>query len=409
MAKNQFYTSLDIGSSKIRTLVGVMEEGQATPLIIGMGMANSNGFRKGQVVDLEEVINNISQSLEEAERMSGEPINHVTVGVSGSHLASHQARGVIAVSGEEVTPDDVERVLESAQSFEIQSNQRVLKIIPKSFSVDIQEHVRYPVGMIGKKLEVQATILTAQLSAIKNLEKCVYESGIDIDDLVPCSLAVSEAVLQKRQKELGVVVADIGAGTTSLAVYEEGNLVHAAVIPVGGESVTNDVAIGLRTSIDLAEKVKIQYGTCLLDEIGTGKEEIDLSLLSKTDNAKVDRRYLVQIIEARYYEILSMIKRELKSIGRDGMLPSGIILTGGGAKIPGIVERARDVLGLPAAIGYPSEAAGLVDRVDDPAFATAYGLLLWSVRNAGSSGPRTKLQLGKHLGKATDWIRKMLP
>jgi len=409
MAKEQLIASLDVGNSKIRTLIGVIEEGKNTPSIIGVGVAPSMGLRKGQVIDVEETINSISLSLEDAERMAGEPINHVIVGVSGTHIESFESKGVIAISGEEITEDDIERVLDTAQAIAIPNNKRVLKIVPKSFIIDGQRGIRYPVGMVGKKLEVEALIITGLVPAIKNIEKCIHEAGVDIDDMVPTALAVPEAVLSKRQKELGVAVIDIGCGGTGLTVFEEGTILYTTMIPVGGESVTNDVAIGLRTSIDVAEKVKIEYGSCSLDS-ASDKDEIDLSSLSKVEDQRVYKKHLNEIIEARYHEIFVLVKDELRRINRDGMLPAGAILTGAAVKLPGIIDLARNVLNLPVQIGFPLEANGVVEKIDDPSYATAYGLLLWATRfESGTGGKGIHLNIGKGWQHIKGWFKKILP
>jgi cell division protein FtsA len=409
MAKEQLIASLDVGNSKIRTLIGVIEEGKNTPSIIGVGVAPSLGLRKGQVIDVEETINSIALSLEDAERMAGEPINHVIAGISGTHMESFESKGVIAISGEEITEDDIERVLDTAQAIAIPNNKRVLKIVPKSFIIDGQRGIRYPVGMVGKKLEVEALIITGLIPAIKNIEKCIHEAGVDIDDMVPTVLAVPEAVLSKRQKELGVAVIDIGCGGTGLTVFEEGTILYTTIIPVGGESVTNDVAIGLRTSIDVAEKVKIEYGSCSLDSV-SDKDEIDLSSLSKVEDQRVYKKHLNEIIEARYHEIFVLVKDELRKINRDGMLPAGVILTGAAVKLPDIIDLARNVLNLPVQIGFPLEANGVVEKIDDPSYATAYGLLLWATRfETGTGGKGIRLNIGKGWQHIKGWFKKILP
>ncbi len=412
MAKAHIIAGLDIGSSKIRTVVGTLDENGNQLNIIGVGVSPSMGLRKGRVIDVEEAINSISSSLEDAERMSGEPINHVFLGIGGSHLESMDSKGVIAIpNGNEITEADVDRVLEAAQAVSIPSNRRILRIIPKAFSVDEQKGIKYPVGMTGIRLEVEAHLVTGLVPAIKNIEKCVHQAGVDIDDIIPNGLAASEAVLSKRQKELGVVVVDVGSGGTSVVVFEEGTTLHTASIPVGGESVTNDIAIGLRTSIDTAEKIKIEYGSCNPEDIND-RETIDLSLLSKIDTQTVSKRHMAEIIQARYHEIFILVKDELAKINRDGMLPAGVVLTGAGVKMPGVIDLARDTLNLPVQIGFPQNFEGVVDKIDDPAYATAIGLALWGSRFEGSSGYRLdfrSLNLGKTWQSVKGWARSLLP
>lgn len=408
MAKETVIASLDIGSSKIRTVVGLMEEDKKLPHIIGVGVSPSTGMRKGAVIDVEETILNITTALEDAERMSGIPLHHVFIGIGGSHIEAFNSRGVIAVGGNEITGDDVNRVIEAAQAVSMPPNRRILRIIPRSYAVDEQKGIKHPVGMTGIRLEVDAHIITGQAQTVNNIEKCVHQAGVDIDDMVPTVLSTAEAVLTKRQKELGVVVIDIGAGATSIAVFEEGAALHTSFLPVGGESVTNDVAIGLRTSIDTAEKIKIEYGTTIPEDVND-RETIDLSLISKIDNQKVSKKQMSEIIQARYHEIFVMVKDELRSINRDGMLPAGAILTGAGVKMPGTIDLAREVLSLPVQIGFPNEISGVVDKIDDPAYATALGLVIWGSKYGSKSYGFGSINFGKMFGGAGKWFKNLLP
>lgn len=412
MSKVRLIAGLDVGSSKIRTVVGTIDEKTQVPNVIGVGIAPSTGLRKGQIIDVEETINNITASLEDAERMAGEPIHHVFLSISGNHIESFNSKGVIAIAhpGNEITEDDIDRVLEAAQAVAIPNNRRILRIIPKSFTVDEQKGIKYPVGMTGIRLEVDAHIVTGMIPAVRNVEKCVLQAGVDIDDVIPSMLASCEAVLSKRQKELGVVVIDIGSGGTSVAIFEEGTTLHTAVIPVGGENVTNDIAIGLRTSIDAAEKIKIEYGSCIPDEIND-REMIDLSSLSKIDMQKISKRHLVEIIEARYHEIFLLVKEELAKIHRDGMLPAGVVLAGAAVKIPGILDLARATLNLPVQIGFPQNFEGVVDKIEDPAYATAIGLLLWGTRFQGRPFGLSMrgLNLKKSFSGMKNWFKQLLP
>lgn len=412
MSRIRLLAGLDIGSSKIRTVVGTLDEKTQVPNVIGVGIAPSTGLRKGQIIDVEETINNITASLEDAERMAGEPVHHVFLGISGNHIESFNSKGVIAISspGNEISEDDIDRVLEAAQAVAIPNNRRILRIIPKSFIVDEQKGVKYPVGMTGIRLEVDAHIVTGMVPAVRNIEKCVLQAGVDISDVIPCMLASPEAVLSKRQKELGVVVVDIGSGGTSVSVFEEGTILHTAMIPVGGENVTNDIAIGLRTSVDTAEKIKIEYGSCIPDEVND-REIIDLSSLSKIDMQKISKRHLIEIIEARYHEIFMLVKEELAKIHRDGMLPAGVVLTGAGIKIPGVIDLAREALNLPVQIGFPQNFDGVVDKIEDPAYATAIGLLIWGARfESRPFGMSFRgISLKKAFAGIKNWTKQLLP
>ncbi len=410
MPKERVIASLDIGSAKIRTVVAVADgEGdQEIPSVIGVGISPSLGIRKGHVIDVEELIHNVISSLEDAERMAGVPINHVFVGMSGSHIESFDSRGVIAISGSEIMVDDVARVLEAAQAVSIPANRRILHIEPKAYSVDEQHGIKNPVGMTGIRLEVEAHIVTGHIQHVKNVEKCVDQAGVDIDELVPSTIAASEAVLTKRQKELGSVVIDVGAGCTSVAVFEEGTILHSVTIPVGGESVTNDIAIGLRTSIDTAEKIKIEFGSVLPEEIAE-REMIDLSSVSKVDTQTVSKRYMAEIMQARYYEIFNLVKEELSRVGRSGMLPAGALLTGAAVKAPGVLDLARDVLGLPVQMGFPVDIGGVIEKVDDPSYATALGILVWGMREGGQSSRIGSLQFGRTAQQVGNWFKSLLP
>lgn len=412
LPKLRTIAGLDIGSSKIRTVVATLDEKFQIPNVIGIGIAPSTGLRKGLIIDVEETINNITASLEDAERMAGEPINRVFLGINGNHIEAFNSKGVIAVSspGNEIAESDIDRVLEAAQAVSIPPNRRILRILPKSFTVDEQRGIKYPVGMTGIRLEVEAHIVTGLAPAVKNLEKCVLQAGVDIEDIVPSCLAAPEAVLSKRQKELGVIVIDIGSGGTSVSVFEEGTTLHTSVLPVGGENVTNDIAIGLRTSVDTAEKIKIEYGSCVPEEVGE-REMIDLSTFSKIDLQKVSKKQLVEIIEARYQEIFLLVKDELAKIHRDGMLPAGVVLTGASVKLPGVIDLARETLNLPVQIGFPQNFEGVVDKIDDPAYATAIGLLMWASRF--ESRPFTLTFRGFGLRKVfsglKQWAKQLIP
>ncbi len=407
MANQKVIVGLDIGSNKIRTVVGVVEDKSHAINIIGVGISPSNGIRKGMVSDLDEAATNITASLEEAERMSGEPVHRAWVSFSGPSIETYDSKGVIAIGGNaEITEDDVDRVLDAARAVSLPANREILRIIPKSFSVDSQHHVKYPVGMNGIRLEVEAHIIAGQVSAVKNLEKCLYRTGVSIEEIIPSYLACAEAVLDRKQKELGVAVIEIGASSTNLAVFEEGTIIYSTVLPVGGEHVTNDLAIGARAAIDTADKLKIEYGTCLKDDVSE-REEIDLSQISRTDAHTVSKKQIANVIEARYHEIFLMVRDELEKIGRAGMLPAGVVLCGSAVKTPGVVDLAREILGLPAQIGFPRDIEGIVDRVDDPGFSTVIGLLHFANRYGTTRS--FDFDFGKISDSLVSFFKKLLP
>lgn len=378
--KKSIVTALDIGTSKINTIVGQKKENGEIE-ILGVGSVDSSGVRKGMINDIEETISAISASLEDAERMAGIPIEKAYVGVGGVYISSANSKGVIAVSRAdgEISEDDVGRAIEAAKAVSLPANREILHVIPRIYIVDGQEGIKDPVGMTGIRLEVDAHVISGSTPSIKNLTKCVYQAGLDINDLVFSGIAASSAYISKQQKEIGVILADIGAATTTMTVFEEGNILHSAVLPVGSDHITNDIAIGLRISIDTAEKIKIKYGKATPGDIKES-EEIDLSKIDKTENQKASMVYVSEIIEARLQEIFSFISDELKNINRDGTLPAGITLIGGGAKLPEITNAAKDNLKIPAQVGKPRvDLIGLVDKTEDPRYACGIGLLVWGI------------------------------
>jgi cell division protein FtsA len=424
VAKKQIIVGLDIGTCNIRAVVAKLEANQPKPQIIGVGQAPSYGLRKGVVVDIEETIENISQAIGEAERNSGVPIEHVSVSISGNHITVKPSKGVVAVSraDSEVSKEDVERAINAASAVSVSQNREIFHVIPRSFSIDGQNGVKDPVGMTGVRLEVDALVIEGATPFIRNLTKCISEAGLEIDELVLAPLAASRAALTKRQKELGVLALDLGGGTVGLTVFEEGELTHGCILPVGSSHITNDIAIGLRSSIDLAEKVKLEYGTALASGINK-KDLIDLSKLGLEESSKgvatseiketIPRMMVAEIIQARMNEILELTDKELKRIDRQGLLPAGVVLLGGGAKMPDLVDLAKEKLRLPVQIGFPFEVEGLIEEVDDPAFATAVGLVLWSADKRIKDGSRgiafPEISVGSTVGKLKGWLRGFLP
>ncbi len=377
MREAQISVGIDIGNTKVITCVGKFEAGAID--IIGIGKSQNNGIRKGIIVDIEETVSAISLSLEEAERMAGVPLQNAVVGISGPFIECEQSRGVIAVSRQdgEISEEDVMRVVEAAKAIPSRPNREVLHVIPISFIVDGTEVVKDPVGMTGIRLEVVANIISASSNAIKSLTRSVRQAGLEIADLVFSPLGTSKVLLSSRQMDIGVMLVDIGANTTSYAVFEEGELITCGVVPVGSTHITNDIAIGLRTNIDLAEMIKLKYGYALPDRIGE-KEEIDLSKLDKNETEKVNLKYIAEIIEARLNEIFLIIQDNLVKVNCNTSLPAGIIITGGGSKIEGIVELTKETMRLPAQVGKPAiEISGLIDKLSDPIYSTTIGLMIW--------------------------------
>jgi len=418
MSKRDVLVGIDVGSSTVKTIIAQIISPEEKPRIIGVGVALSAGVRKGIIVDLEEATQSINRSLEEAERLAGVSVNRAIVSVGGNHIFSQYSKGVIAVgrADGEVTEDDVERVINAAQAISIPPNKEIIHIIPKDYSLDDQRNIKDPIGMNGVRLEVDACIIEGSTPYLRNLTKCVEQAGVATDSFVLAPLAAARATLSKRQKELGVVLVDIGGGATSLAVFEENDLLHTAIVPLGGNHITNDIAIGLRTSIDVAEKVKLEFGNAMPREISK-KEDINLAEFDPQEEGIVSRYHVSEIIEARLEEIFTLINKELKKIGKDKLLPAGIVLTGGTAKLPGCVDLAKNILGLPAQTGFPEPLGGLVDKVDEPSFVTAVGLILWGAEDVLRKGSsiRGKLagnitgNVGEKVTNIKKWFGKFLP
>ncbi len=371
---------LDVGTDNTRVVVAQKDKKSDKVFIIGFGSAKTQGMRKGIVVDLEAVSKSIISAIQQAERTSGVPVERAYVSIKGDHIIAEKSKAVVAVSraDEEISEEDVERVLSSAEALTIPQNKEILHVIPCWFKVDNQDQIKDPVGMTGVRLEANVLILEASTPFIKNLAKSIGQAEIISNGLVYAPLAAANAVLDSKQKELGVAVVDIGAGTTGLTVFEEGSLIHSAVIPIGAAHITNDVAIGLRISIDTAEQVKKDFGIAV-SALVNKKEKISIGGKNEAaENFTVSRHYLAEIIEARLEEIFSLVNKELNKVGRKHLLPAGIVLVGGGAKTSEIIDLAKSVLGLPVDIGLPKRYSGIVEKIDDPLFATALGLISWA-------------------------------
>lgn len=394
--KDNIIAGLDIGSHNIRIAIGqrlLYGEGDGQLQIIGAVEAPSAGVSKGMVKSIEDTTSAISACLEKAERLVGVPINNVWVSINCPHIKCEKSRGVVAVgkSDGEITEDDVQRAVEAAQAMSVPPNYEILHVIPVKFTVDNQEDIRDPLGMTGVRLEVETLVIQGLSSYIKNLTKAVYRTGLEIEDLVLSPLVAAEAVITSKQKELGAALINIGASTTGLAVFEEGELMHTAVLPIGSEHITSDIAIGLRCPINLAERIKFEYGNADAEKFGK-KDMIDISDLIEEEGAdgvakEISIKYLSEIIEARAEEIFEKADAELKKIERSGMLPAGIFLTGGGAKLPGLVEAAKKKLRLPVTLGTNKSVNTIIDKANDLSYLTALGLVVWgdSKSAAGSS------------------------
>ncbi len=400
--------ALDIGTTKICTLVAEVSPHPEDVLrVVGVGTVPSRGIRKGVVVNVGEVSGAIVDSIRLAERTSGYELASTYVGLAGSHINAVNSRGVVAISRDErgIRQVDVERALESARAIDIPHNREVLHIIPRGFSIDGDDGVRDPIGMQGYRLEVEAHIVTGATSSIQNLVKCVQNSDTHIDALVLEPLASGESVLTEVEREMGVVLVDIGGGTTDIAIFIEGSIWHAVVLPTGGEQITNDVAVGLRTPYSTAEDIKIKYGHALPDEV-MPQEMVKTEVFGEDGRQQIPRQFLAEVIGARVEEIFELVLTEIKRSGYDGLLPAGVVLCGGTAELPGIRELAREVMGLPARIGQPQDIRGLVDTLHSPAFATTIGLLEWGVRH---DLPQPVQRATNQSMKVPTWLKALLP
>lgn len=397
---------LDVGTTKTVVIVGQVQEGMIQ--IIGIGKSPNSGMRKGTVVDIEDTVSAISSAIEQAERSSAVPVNSCFASVGGNQIVSAESKGVVAVSKAdgEIQEVDKDRVLDAANSVALPPNYEILHSVPKFYSVDNQPEIKDPVGMSGIRLEVTSHIIGIATAALRNLSKAVTQSGLDIDGIIFGPLADQKAFLGKKQKEIGSILINIGASNTSIVVYEENTLIHSKVIPVGANHITNDIAIGLKINLDAAEKIKLNEVTASLEDV-RDTEKIDLSKYDPNEKERPTRRYVCEIAEARLNEIFSMVKDELKSIDRDEMLPAGAVLVGGGAKLEGLQQFVKKTLNLPVQIGKPIfEVSGIVDKLDDPQYSTAVGLMLWGIDEAQTnvSNKNRQINFGK-VGGAFDKVK----
>lgn len=407
MASKDIITGIDLGSGAIRIAVGqVHPEGDLH--IIGLAEGSSEGINKGVIINIEDTVSSISACVEKVEKLIGMPIEHAYIGISGSHIISQESRGVVAVSKAdgEIKADDVERVLEAAQAVATPPNYEILHVLPRSFSVDNQPGIMDPIGMTGVRLEVEAQIILGLTNQIKNLTKAFYRVGIGIDELAFTVLSTAEAVLDRRQKELGVLVVNLGSTTTSIAVIEEGDVLTAKVLPIGARHITSDIAIGLRIPIDLAELIKLNYGNSLSAKIPK-KEQLNFKDLDEKEQGTASRKEVAKIVENRCKKIFKMVDDELAKIDRKGKLPAGAVLTGAGAKLDGLVETAKSVFKIPASRGLPQGFVSGIDKAFDASFSTAVGLVLWGKQPiTGKSGLFSITSVSSRL---KNWLKNLLP
>jgi cell division protein FtsA len=370
---------LDIGTSKVVAIVGEIKPNDEIE-IIGIGSHPSRGLKKGAVVNIESTVQSIQRAVEEAELMAGCEINSVHAGIAGSHIRSLNSHGIVAIRDKEVTHNDVDRVIDAARAVAIPADQKILHILPQEFIIDEQEGIQEPVGMSGVRLETRVHMVTGAVSAAQNLVKCVRRCGLEVDDLILEQLSSSYAVLSDDEKELGVCLVDIGGGTTDIAVFTEGSIRHTAVIPIAGDQVTNDIAVALRTPTQHAEEIKIKYA-CALTQLASGDETIEVPSIGDRPPRRLSRQTLAEVVEPRYEELLILVQGELRRSGFEPLMAAGVVLTGGSAKMEGLIELGEEVFHMPVRLGVPQYVTGLADVVRNPIYATGVGLLLFGHKN----------------------------
>ena len=366
---------LDIGTSKVVAIVGEISADNEVE-VVGLGSHPSRGLKKGVVVNIESTVQSIQRAIEEAELMAGCEIHSVYAGIAGSHIRSLNSHGIVAIRDNEVSNSDVDRVIDAARAVAISADQKILHILPQEFIIDGQEGIREPAGMSGVRLEARVHMVTGAVSAAQNIVKCVRRCGLEVDDIILQQLASSHSVLTEDEKELGVCLCDIGGGTTDIAVFVQGAIHHSAVIPIAGDQVTNDIAVALRTPTHHAEDIKIRYA-CALTQLANPEETIEVPSVGDRPPRRLIRQTLAEVVEPRYEELFNLVATELKRSGFEELIAAGVVLTGGGAKMEGVIDLAEEVFHMPVRLGTPQYVAGLVDVVRNPIYATGVGLLLF--------------------------------
>lgn len=403
---------IDIGTTKVCTLVARVE-GASRLRILGVGIEPSAGIRKGNIIDLSAASQAITRSVEKAQRTSGLEIHSALVSLAGSHVSSINSRGVVGVTRNVIDQYDVTRALDAARAVAIPHNREIIHVIQRGFIVDGQEGIRMPIGMHGYRLEVEAHIITAAAATVENLRECVQNAGVFVSQFVLNPLASGEVVLTENERQMGVAVCDIGGGTTDLAVYIDGDIWHTMVLAIGGNHITSDIAHGLRLPISQAEDLKKQHGVGMRSMVKP-EEMITVHAFGKDEPVQVSRLDLAHIIEARVEEIFDLVLQEIKRSGYDGLLPAGMVLTGGTSNLTGIKNLAAEVTGLPVRTAKPENLIGLVDQLHSPAFSTSIGLLSWAVMMnetmmPGNVEAERNYSEGGRINSVLNWLKRLLP
>ena len=398
---------LDIGTSKVVAIVGEVKADNEIE-IIGIGSHPSRGLKKGVVVNIESTVQSIQRAVEEAELMAGVEIDRVYAGIAGSHVSSLNSHGIVAIKDREVTHNDMERVIDAARAVAIPADQKVLHILPQEFIIDQQDGIQEPVGMSGVRLEARVHMVTGAVSAAQNIVKCVRRCGLEVEDLILEQLASSYSVLEEDEKDLGVCLVDIGGGTTDIAVFTGGSIRHTAVIPIAGDQVTNDIAVALRTPTHHAEEIKLKYA-CALTQLAGPDETIEVPSIGDRPPRRLSRQTLAEVVEPRYDELFTLVQAELRRSGYEDMVPAGIVLTGGTAKMEGVMELAEEIFHMPVRVGFPQTVQGLNDIVRNPIYATSVGLLLYGAEHnqetAGGGSSKAGFSGEGIFSRAKAWIQ----
>ena len=405
--QDNIIVGLDIGTTKICTVVGEMSGSDIN--IIGIGTHPSIGLRKGVVVNIESTVESIKKAVEEAELMAGCEISNVYAGIAGGHITGFNSRGIVAIKGAEVVQSDVDRVIDAARAVAIPMDREVIHVLPQEFIVDDQPGIQNPIGMSAVRLEAKIHIVTGAVTSAHNIVKCVNRAGLDVWDIVLESLASGEAVLTEEEKQLGSALLDLGGGTTDLAIFSGNNIKHTFVLALGGNNLTNDIAVGLRAPVTEAEKIKIKYGTCVARNINT-EETIEVPGMGGRKPRKLPRQILGEVLEPRMEEIFTLVKREIYRAGMENAMTSGWVLTGGTALLEGVIEVAESVFNLPTRLGKPQGISGLVDVVNNPMYATGVGLVIYGARNQNAKKFRIRDTniFNRVMNRMKNWFKEVV-
>ena len=402
-SKSNHVVGLDIGTTNISVVVAAISpEGKIE--ITGVGNSPSKGLRKGVVINIESTVDSISKAVNQAETMSGIEVNSVYAAISGSHIKGLNSHGIVGIKNREVSQNDIDKVIEAAKAVAIPLDREILHVLPQEYIIDEQDGIKEPLGISGVRLEARVHIITGAVASAQNVVKCANRCGLKVNDIVLSPIASAMAVLSPEEQELGVALIDIGGGTTDLTVFHAGAVKHTAVISVGGNHITNDIAAGLRTPISAAEEIKCRYGTGISGDSSMSEETIDVPSTGGRPARAVSRQVLSEIIEPRVKEMLTLLQREILRSESDQYLTSGIVLTGGAAKLKGLVELTEQTFNLPVRIGYPKGVSGLNDLVNMPEYATAVGLILHALQSGRGARFSGRFSLGRVMRKVGNWF-----